>query len=247
MAVDNQHILDEIRRTAEENGGKPLGVRRFRSETGIKNSDWEGKHWTKWSEAQAEAGFRPNTPSGSISKEKLIEHVITLIRALGHFPTQPEWRIRSRRDANLPSDKTIRKKVGRDKYSRAKTILGYCRSREGYDDVIRICEPIVDAAEAETESDRSQAESSLTPGFVYLMRSGNFYKIGRSESPGRREYDLGTHRPEGIEVVHTIKTDDTVGIEAYWHNRFRDQRTERGEWFDLTREDVQAFKRRKFM
>jgi len=78
------------------------------------------------------------------------------------------------------------------------------------------------------------------------MKSGEYYKIGHSSAPGRREYELGSHRPEGIKTVHTIKTDDPEGIEAYWHNRFREKR-KRGEWFHLTRGDVQAFKRRKLM
>jgi hypothetical protein len=46
--MTKEHILSEIRRTAAENGGAPLGVDRFLGETGIKESDWRGKFWVRW-------------------------------------------------------------------------------------------------------------------------------------------------------------------------------------------------------
>src|SRR5207237_1245921 len=50
-------ILAEIRRTAAENAGKPLGMARFRDETGIRPEDWEGRYWARWSDAIREAGL----------------------------------------------------------------------------------------------------------------------------------------------------------------------------------------------
>ena len=83
-------------------------------------------------------------------------------------------------------------------------------------------------------------------GFVYLIQSGHFFKIGKTNALGRREYELKIQLPEKTKTVHSIRTDDPTGIEAYWHKRFEICR-KNGEWFELSRADVIAFKRRKFM
>lgn len=43
--MDKQHIINEIKRTAEKNNGIPLGTERFYAETGIRKTDWYGKYW----------------------------------------------------------------------------------------------------------------------------------------------------------------------------------------------------------
>ena len=63
---------------------------------------------------------------------------------------------------------------------------------------------------------------------------------------GRREYELAIQLPEKTKTIHEIRTDDPVGIEAYWHNRFESKR-KNGEWFELAPLDIKAFRRRKFM
>jgi hypothetical protein len=78
------------------------------------------------------------------------------------------------------------------------------------------------------------------------MKSGRFYKIGSSKNVERRNYELGIRLPEDLAILHKIRTDDPIGIENYWHNRFQAKRKQ-GEWFDLSNEDISAFKRRKFM
>ncbi len=83
-------------------------------------------------------------------------------------------------------------------------------------------------------------------GFVYLLKSGRFYKIGKTNAAGRRERELAIQLPEKAATAHVIKTDDPTGIEAYWHKRFEAKRRH-GEWFELDRADVLVFKRRKFM
>jgi hypothetical protein len=71
-AMDKQHILSEIKRTAAANGGVPLGRERFFRETGIKYHEWIGKIWARWGDALREAGFEPNKLQTAYNDDILI-------------------------------------------------------------------------------------------------------------------------------------------------------------------------------
>ena len=150
-------------------------------------------------------------------------------------------RLKARQDSTFPSHNTFRR-LGK-KAELAKSIVDYCLERNGYEDIIEICSPIA-LAERLDEEDILSEDDDI--GYVYLIKSGRYYKIGRSNAVGRREYELAIQLPEEVKTVHVIKTDDPVGIEAYWHNRFKGKR-KKGEWFELTSKGVKIFKRREFM
>ncbi len=118
--------------------------------------------------------------------------------------------------------------------------MNYCQEHPGFDDVAGICRPIAEV------QDNPSGEAEIVFGFVYLMKSGRYYKIGRTNAVGRRERELTIQLPEKASTVHSIRTDDPGGIEAYWHGRFQSKR-KNGEGFDLASADIKAFKRRKFM
>lgn len=239
--MNKAYIIQEIKRTAEANGGAPLGVRRFLSETGIMVSDWEGIHWARWSDAIREAGFAPNQLSAAYDDSILLEKYARLARELSRLPSHRDLRLKAHTDSCFPSDKVFRR-FG-SKLELTRRLIDYCRSHDEYGDVIRLCEGYSPRTREAAEDNGSQEEEI---GFVYLIKSGRFYKIGMTNAVGRRAYELAIQLPERARVIHSIRTDDPSGIEAYWHKRFEAKRAN-GEWFELGAADITAFKRRKFM
>ncbi len=239
---DRAHILSEIRRTAAANSGVPLGWRRFLAETGIGYHDWCGKHWARWGDAIKEAGLKPNTLSIAYTDGVLLDALAKLTRALGHFPTADELKLRTRTETGFPSEKVFRRLGAREE--RVRRLSQFCKERESLDDVAAICASSSRPPRIRTAVEDVKAPSAI--GAVYLLKSARYFKIGRSNAVGRRERELAIQLPEKATLVHSISTDDPIGIEAYWHRRFEDKRAN-GEWFSLTAQDVAAFKKRKFM
>jgi hypothetical protein len=237
--MKKEYILQEIKRTAEANGGVPLGWRKFATETGIRQADWLGKHWARWSDALLEAGCTPNEMKVAYDESFLFQKFIELARELRKLPVKGDFLMKARHDSSFPNSKTFEKFGPKAKL--VKNVMEHCRNREGYEDIMLLCEgyalPAGDAAETTEVID-------VEIGFVYLMKSGKFYKVGRSNAAGRRGYEIAIQLPEKLSTVHVIRTDDPNGIEAYWHNRFAAKR-KNGEWFDLDAADVAAFKKRK--
>lgn len=240
--MDKAHILHEIKRTAAANGGVPLGRQRFFSETGIKQSDWFGIHWARWSEALCEAGFAPNQLTGAYDKAELLDKLAGLALELRRLPTHADIRLKAHNNSEFPWHNTYAK-LG-SKAELIAQLSEHCRSREGFEEVVRWCEEY--ARQDLDVHSKPEVIKEVEIGDVYLVKSGRFYKIGRTNSVGRREYELAIQLPEQVTTVHVIHTDDPDGIEEYWHKRFAAKR-KNGEWFELNAADITAFQRRKFM
>jgi hypothetical protein len=231
-------ILEAIKRTTASNGGSPLGERRFENETGIRKADWYGRYWRNWGEALQEAGFPPNRFGSTYDENYLIEQIISLTRELGRFPVRPDFLMKYNQDKEFPHFSSFGRRW--TKATMVSKVVEYCERHPGCEDVLQLCPKVSAEPEATADERLPDAED----GYVYLAKSKHIYKIGKSRHPVRREYEFGLKLPDKTTLVHEIRTDDPTGIEKYWHQRFAEKRRN-GEWFELTADDVRAFKRRK--
>ena len=237
--IPKEMILKEIRRTSEANGGKPLGRKRFEADTGIKESDWLGKYWARWNDAVSEAGLTPNSMNQARPLPVVLSAIAMLAIELGRFPTQPEMRLKRARCRSFPCPDSIWKRF-RNKNNILTLVTDFCRSRPELQEALLICEQETQPAQLDS------GDSGLRDGHVYLLKHGNEYKIGKSTDVTRRYREIAVQMPHETEEIHVIETDDIVGIDAYWHHRFRNKRLN-GEWLNLSPQDVSAFKGRRKM
>jgi len=173
----------------------------------------------------------------------LIRQLIPLIRQLNKFPTPNDIRLWNKNHPGAPNFKTYFTHFGTKK-GLVEGVSGYCRRHDEFKDVVELCGKDSSLKVAALSPDEKDKNSVI--GYVYLIKSGRYYKIGKTNSIGRREYELSIQLPEKASTVHSISTDDPAGIEAYWHRRF-DSKRKNGEWFELDILDVKAFRKRTFM
>jgi hypothetical protein len=239
--MNRQQIVGEIQRIALENGGHAPGRQAFERLTAVKMSEWYPHIWLRWGDALAEAGYAPNLLQTKATDELLIEKYIGFARQLGRFPVDGEMRRKAREDQSFPSHSVFGRFGGKDKLLEA--VAAHCHKTSGFEDVLALC-AARGTKSAETNAAKQKLERQIVTEFVYLMKSGPHYKIGRTNSVGRRGSELAIKIPVPPKTIHSIETDDPIGVESYWHRRFADKRGE-GEWFLLSPEDVTAFKRWK--
>jgi hypothetical protein len=221
---------------AQANGGKAPGFRFFERETGIREAAWRGVYWPRWTDAVKDAGLEPNTRLEKIEEGVFLRKLADAFRALGKVPVAMELRIYRRSNPDFPFRAIVRHFGTTPNMHRR---LFEWATENDYADVAAMLSER--GANVEPHDDKPQRE-----GFVYLIRWGNNYKIGRGEQLEKRVKQVRTGLPESGSLEHAIRTDDPPGIEAYWHRRFESKRAENGEWFKLSNADVAAFKRRKF-
>lgn len=228
-----EQIIDDIRRIAEKNG-RPPGREVFERETGIRISEWHGIYFRSWGDALKEAGYEPNKWQGRLSSEQVLRKYAEATRHFGRIPAEIDIRMYSRDRQDFPSHTTFTNHFG-NKTGLISALAKWVRENDDFADLIALL----------PEPKKDETFAPLKEGFVYLLKSGNHYKIGRSKELERRVKQISVTLPEEVTLEHAIRTDDPPGIEAYWHRRFAEQRA-KGEWFRLTVADVRAFKRRKF-
>jgi len=243
MVVSREEVLAAIRREAEAAEGVPPGVERFERITGIRRHEWSGVYWARWGDALTEAGYEPHVFGSSTRPDDELGRILAeQVRQLGRWPAKADFQMAKRAGQEVPNPNSLLRRLGGTDNQRAFT-FDWARTHEGWEDVAAILGPRLTSAAALPKATLS---TPLVSGYVYLFKSGKHHKIGRSNAPERRAYEVRLQMPERVETVHTIATDDPEGIEAYWHRRFASKRAN-GEWFSLAPEDVAAFTSRSFM
>ena len=135
-----------------------------------------GKHWARWGDAVREGGLEPNQTQGAHDEQDLIEKFIGLMRELAKFPTANEVKFKARTALGFPWHNTFARIGSKQEF--AVRIQEHCKEREGYDDIMALCAPF--AQTRRMASSRNDAEPQDNFRFVYLMKSGRYYKIGRT-------------------------------------------------------------------
>lgn len=232
-------ILGEIRRLSVANEGRPPGQLLFARETGIAEHQWRGKFWARWGDALIEAGFQPNVWTQRLDSDAVLACVVAACRHFGRLPTNDEMEIYRKSDPSIPTGQAIRRHFG-SRSSLVSALSKRVAEKAEWADITAMLSDVKTSNPAPATKPGKTADGS-----VYLIRSGDFYKIGRSDDIERRVKEIRIALPDKANLVHTIRTDDPPGIEAYWHRRFDDKRAN-GEWFRLSSADVSAFKKRKF-
>ena len=228
-------ILAEIRRLHTELGASP-GIAKFCDEAGIPQSRFIGVYWARWSDALVEAGLSPNQLQGRFDGDQLLQGLAEFTRKAGRYPSNRDLRLAKRQGENVANEKVYSTHFGSAEGIR-RALRAYCEANADFESVL----PLIPEDHVTPEP----YQDSSTDGHVYLLKSGAHFKIGRTDNLERRFREVTVALPEATEIVHSISTDDPAGIEAYWHRRFSDRRV-RGEWFKLSRDDVRAFRKRKF-
>ena len=240
MSHLQQTIIAEIKRLAQENAGRPLGRRAFEQETGIREGEWLGVFWARWSDALREAGFSANQMQGRADRDQLLKKLAQSCNHYGRMPTVAEYELFRTQNPSFPSYKTFQSNFGTKE-----NIIWELRQWLNEDsDAVGLLESLP-LGKPKTLPRNPRAKQTPVEGYVYLLHSGQHYKIGRSDELEKRVKQISIALPESVKLAHAIRTDDPAGIEAYWHRRFADRRAN-GEWFKLAPADVLAFKRRKF-
>lgn len=248
--LTKEEILEAIRKATKGNGGTPLGISRFKNETGITDSEWQ-KHWARFNDLKREAGVKVTPfPLSGFSDEHVFEQFILLTRELEKIPVTGELIVKHVHDQNFPSVAVFQRLFSRlgGIHKFVIELLQYAENKS-YKDIIKLCKSQLKKKKiTKSEDDTVETVETVDFAYVYLGKRGYHYKVGVAKDLPRRKIQLEILQPEDFEYLHVIKTDDPYKIEAYWKARFSPKLIKgTKEWFKLNSSDIKAFKRWKLI
>jgi hypothetical protein len=182
--VDKQQMLNEIRRTAAQNGGVALEEHAFYQATGIMKHEWFPKLWPRFSAAVKDAGLVPQEfrMEKDYNDDELLEKYAKLAQKLKSLPTNIDIRHQKASGADVPGAKTYETRFG-TKLKLVAQLADYCVTRVQFTDVYDLCANYLRKA-GNDSSDEVVPQGEL--GFVYLFRMGKYCKIGSTSDLLRR-------------------------------------------------------------
>ena len=72
--------------------------------------------------------------------------------------------------------------------------------------------------------------------YVYLLKSGDLYKIGFASDWQKRKKSYDTHNPD-YKLIFLYKGYDSFEVESFLHKKYIDKNVQ-GEWFDLSDDEI---------
>ena len=93
----------------------------------------------------------------------------------------------------------------------------------------------------DNESMKNRSYEKKKSGFVYVIQSNKYYKIGQTKKLNARLGDLSRTCPDGIELITSVFSEDVKSLEASFHHKFSSKRIH-GEWFELDNNDIAYIK-----
>jgi hypothetical protein len=112
----------------------------------------------------------------------------------------------------------------------------------GQDEIDRINHDRAEENEAEMREINKPVKIPVKKhGTIYVLRSGDYFKIGRSLNWETRRTKYITENPNEVEIVYVTSVHDYVEAEKILHDSFAHKR-HRGEWFSLDGKDIEHIK-----
>ena len=85
-----------------------------------------------------------------------------------------------------------------------------------------------------------KAKTKSAAGYIYIMKSGGWYKIGMTSRKSGRLGEIRVLFPI-VKLITQIACEDAGKVETYLHKKYKKQRITH-EWYKLTKQDIQWFK-----